>query len=156
MTCLKVIEQATVENVIAVLEQAFVREGRPRVIVTDNGSQFCARVDEHGHAFKTFLASRETIHLRMPRGRPQKNGIVEQTIQNIKVESLRPFNNMVIEQAQQRLFRYRNFYNFHRRHAGISNKRPAELFNPYHRRYGRQFLYDVLTNDFEVSSCDFR
>ncbi|MFW9997314.1 MAG: hypothetical protein ACFFD4_35045 [Candidatus Odinarchaeota archaeon] len=43
-------------------------------------------------------------------------------IQNIRIESLRPSNNPSLEQARQRLFRYRNFYIFHRRHGGISNK----------------------------------
>ncbi|MFW9995631.1 MAG: integrase core domain-containing protein [Candidatus Odinarchaeota archaeon] len=63
-----------------------------------------------------------------------ENGIVERVVQNAKAEALRSFNNSTLEQVQQRMFRYRKFYNFHRKHAEISNKRPVELFNPYHHR----------------------
>ncbi|MFW9991283.1 MAG: hypothetical protein ACFFD4_04410 [Candidatus Odinarchaeota archaeon] len=88
----------------------------------------------------------------IPRGKLQKNEIVERAIQNVKVDALRPFRNPTLEQARQGLFRHRNFYSFRRRHADTGNKRPTEPFKPHHHRYGKQFLRDVLINDFEVSN----
>ncbi|MFW9995530.1 MAG: DDE-type integrase/transposase/recombinase [Candidatus Odinarchaeota archaeon] len=152
ITCLKAFKNATVLEVIAALEKAFIKEGRPVAIVTDNGSQFCARVDEQRHAFKEFLASKNICHLRIPPGKPQKTGIVERAVQNVKVEALRPFTSTAITAVQKRLYRWRNWYNFHHRHMGIGNKCPAELFQPWHHRYGRSFLTDLLGKDFTVST----
>ncbi|MFW9997791.1 MAG: DDE-type integrase/transposase/recombinase [Candidatus Odinarchaeota archaeon] len=112
ITCLKAMKEATVENVVTALERAFVKEGKPLVIVTDNGAQFCARHDGQVHAFEKFLATSGTCHLRIPRGRPQKNGIAERAVQNVKNEALRPFNDQFLSSVQQRLFRWRNWYNF--------------------------------------------
>ncbi|MHA2330881.1 MAG: integrase core domain-containing protein [Candidatus Hodarchaeales archaeon] len=53
------------------------------------------------------------------------------------MEALQPFKSKTIVDVQKRLYRWRNWYNFHRRHMGIGNRRPAELFHPYHARYGR-------------------
>ncbi len=153
ITCLKAFKSATALKVIDALEKAFSKEGRPAAIVTDNGSQFCARVDEQRHVFEEFLFSKNTCHLRIPPGRPQKNGIVERAVQNVKVEALRPFKGKTIADIQKRLYRWRNWYNFHRRHTGINKKCPVELFQPYHLRYGRSFLTDLLRKDFVVL-CD--
>ena len=152
ITCLKAFPNATTTEVIDALENAFTKEGRPAAIVTDNGSQFCPRGDDQKHAFAEFLTSKNTYHLRIPPGRPQKNGIVERAVQNVKVEALRPFKNLILADVQKRLYRWRNWYNFHRKHLGIGNKRPVDLFQPYHRRYGRQFLTDLFEKDFVLST----
>ncbi|MFX0051432.1 MAG: integrase core domain-containing protein [Candidatus Hermodarchaeota archaeon] len=90
--------------------------------------------------------------MRIPLGRPQKNGIVERAVQNVKVEALRLFKNTTLEDVQKRLFRMRNWHNFHRKHMGIENRRPTELFHLYHARYDRQFLTDLLEKDFAGST----
>ncbi|MHA2294653.1 MAG: hypothetical protein ACXAEU_19750 [Candidatus Hodarchaeales archaeon] len=48
------------------------------------------RVQQQKHAFKEFLASKNTCHIRIPSGKPQKNGIVERAVQNVKVEACDP------------------------------------------------------------------
>jgi transposase InsO family protein len=73
---------------------------------------------------------------------------VERAVQNGKVEALRPFKNTTLADVQKSLFRWRNWHNFHRKHMGIENRQPAELFHLYHAWYGSQFLTDFLEKDF--------
>ena len=49
ITCLKAFHNANVENVIDALKKALSKDGRPAVIVTDNGSQFCPRQEGQNH-----------------------------------------------------------------------------------------------------------
>ncbi|MFW9992326.1 MAG: DDE-type integrase/transposase/recombinase [Candidatus Odinarchaeota archaeon] len=148
ITCAKVLEDRTPEEVIKALEIAFSSEGRPRTVVTDNGSQFYTNFDTHTHPFGVFLAFYKTNPLRISPRQPRKNGIVERAVQNCKREAIRPFKNEGSITIQQRLFRWRNWYNFRRKHAGIENKRPAELFKPYYKRIALGFLKDVISEDF--------
>lgn len=147
ITCARVMERATAKNVVKALQLAFIREGRPRAIVTDNGVQFCGSLEGKGHAFEEFLASKRTVHLRIPFRQPRKNGIVERAVQNVKREALRPFKCGDHGSVQKRLSRWRHWYNFRRRHMGIGNKRPAELFEPYHGRAGYYFIQEVLPEE---------
>lgn len=147
ITCVRVLEEPTAKNVVKALERAFIREGRPRAVITDNGAQFCNTFVGKVHAFEGLLAAYKTRHLRIPVRQPRKNGIVERAVQNCKREALRPFKNGDHASVQQRLFSWRNWYNFRRRHKGIGNKRPAELFRPYRQREGLQFLDYILKRE---------
>jgi transposase InsO family protein len=144
ITCARVLERATAKNVVKALKLAFIKEGRPRTVVTDNGTQFCATFKNRTHAFVSFLASKKTFHLRIPFRQPRKNGIVERAVQNVKREALRPFKCEDHESVQKRVSRWRDWYNFRRRHLGIGNKRPAELFQPYVWKAGYYFIQEVL------------
>ena len=148
ITCIRVLERATAKNTVNALDKAFRTEGKPRVVITDNGMQFCAGLENQTHAFVTFLTSKKTHHLRIPFRQPRKNGIVERAVQNVKREAIRPFKNGDAVSVQQRLFHWRNWYNFQRKHAGIENKRPAELFRPNKQRTGLEYVKDVLLEEF--------
>ncbi|MFW9995339.1 MAG: helix-turn-helix domain-containing protein [Candidatus Odinarchaeota archaeon] len=89
----------------------------------------------------TPLAEHLTVHFKKKLG-----------VQNVKVEALRLFTSTTIADVQKRLYRWRNWYNFHRKHMGIGNQRPAELFQPWHQRYGRSFLTDLSGKDFTMST----
>ena len=150
ITCLETFYIANVGNVINASEKAFVKDGRPTVIVTDNGSQFCPHVEGQNHLFETFLPSKSIFHLRIPPRRPQKNGIVERAVQNVKIEALRPFKNLSLNFAQQQLHNWRNWYNFHRSHLGIHNQKPAALFKYYYSYTARRFLMNAQNIKIEV------
>lgn len=150
ITCLKAFYTASVGNVIDALEKAFIKDGRPAVIVTDNGSQFCPREEGQNHLFEAFLPSKSIFHLRIPPRRPQKNGIVERAVQNVKNEALRPFKNLSLNFVQRRLHNWRNWYNFHRSHLGIHNQKPSKLFKPYYTYNARRFLMNVQNIEIEV------
>ena len=149
ITCLEAFRIASVKNVIDALEKAFVKDGRPATIVTDNGSQFCPRVEGQSHVFEAFLPSKSIFHLRIPPRRPQKNGIVERAVQNVKNEALRPFKKQNLNFVQRRLHNWRNWYNFHRSHLGIRNKKPAILFKPYYSYNARRFLMNIQNIEIE-------
>ena len=149
ITCLEAFHTASVGNVIDALKKAFVKDGRPTAIVTDNGPQFCPRFEGQNHVFEEFLPLKSIFHLRIPPRRPQKNGIVERAVQNVKNEALRPFKNLNLNFVQRRLHNWRNWYNFHRSHLGIRNQKPATLFKPYYSYNARRFLMDIQNIEIE-------
>lgn len=64
---------ATTDNALFVLHELIVDNGKPRQIMTDYGTQFCAD-EENVYRFSETLKGMEIEHIRAKVKRPQSNG----------------------------------------------------------------------------------
>jgi putative transposase len=76
-----VFQEATAEHTIHVLQQAIIKHGRPREVLTDRGSQFYANEGERREKgisqFEAYLAEQGIKHLLCRVNHPQTNGKLE-------------------------------------------------------------------------------
>ena len=109
----------TASFVIQALRKCFSREGIPQVLVTDNGSQFCAA------EMKTWLDSIGCRHLRTAPRHPCSNGAAENLVKTVKsaLASANPKSFAELEAFLDNfLLQYRNAA-----HA-TTKESPARLF----------------------------
>lgn len=104
------------------LEQAIEMHGKPDILNTDQGSQFTAEV------FANFVLN-QGIRLSMDgKGRALDNAFIERLWRSVKYEKvyLNPPKDGV--DLYMSLAEYFNYYNTIRRHKGIENKVPEQLY----------------------------
>ena len=70
------IENATTENALLILNKAIKRYGKPKQIMTDHGTQFCAD-EEKVYRFRETLKEMGIEHIMAAVKRPQSNGKME-------------------------------------------------------------------------------
>jgi putative transposase len=104
------------------LEEAIQRYGTPEIFNTDQGSQFTSE------AFTGILA-RHGIKISMDgKGRWMDNVFIERLWKSVKYEDiyLKAYNS--IAEARRGLGDYFDFYNQRRRHQGLDNRIPDEVY----------------------------
>jgi putative transposase len=107
---------------IEALEEALERYGAPRVFNTDQGSQFtCA-------GFTDVLAGHGVQISMDGRGRWLDNVFIERLWRSVKYEEvyLKAYENLV--EARRELGAYFDFYNHRRRHQGLADRTPDEVY----------------------------
>jgi len=108
------------------LEEAISRYGTPQIFNTDQGSQFTA---------DAFIRILKTHNIRISmdgRGRWMDNVFIERLWKSVKYEEvyLKAYNS--IAEARQELTKYFDRYNKRRRHQGLDNMTPDEVYwTPY-------------------------
>jgi putative transposase len=105
------------------LEEAIEMHGKPEIINTDQGSQFTSEV------FSNYVLKQE-IRLSMDgKGRAIDNAFIERLWRSVKYEKLylNPPTDGV--DLYLKIAEYMEYYNFERRHEGINDQIPKELFN---------------------------
>lgn len=104
------------------LEEAVALHGKPEIINTDQGSQFTSEI------FTDYVLSND-IRLSMDgKGRAIDNVFIERLWRSVKYENiyLNPPNTGT--DLYQQLSQYFYFYNYERRHQGIENQIPINLY----------------------------
>jgi putative transposase len=104
------------------LEEAISRYGTPQIFNTDQGSQFTS------DAFTRILKA-HNIRISMDgRGRWMDNVFIERLWKSVKYEEvyLKACNS--IAEARQELTKYFDRYNKRRRHQGLDNMTPDEVY----------------------------
>ena len=122
--CLGILKVNTVDtNVVTrFLDELIKKFGRPRQIISDNGSPYGFK-SKHSR-FDRWCRRNNIAHIRTRVKRPQTNGKVERLFQTIKNEI--KFCNKGVEQ-----FRYR--YNQIRPHESLNWQTPSDVFNDFNR-----------------------
>src|SRR3989338_500133 len=120
--CLGILKVNTVDtNVVTrFLDELIKKFGRPREIISDNGSPYGLK-SKHSR-FDRWCRRNNILHIRTRVKRPQTNGKIERLFQTIGKEI--KFCNKDIEH-----FRYR--YNHLRPHESLNWEMPADIFNRY-------------------------
>jgi putative transposase len=111
-----------------VLEEAIAIHGKPEIINTDQGSQFTSEIFTH------FVLS-NTIKLSMDgKGRAIDNVFIERLWRSVKYENiyLNPPKSGI--GLYRQLCKYFDFYNNQRRHQGIENEIPINLYSKQERK----------------------
>lgn len=113
--------------VTAILERLFEQYGTPKEILTDHGTTFISVWTTGTHQFDTFLKSHSVDHKLAAPYYPESNGKAEALIKTVKREGLTYLNvsTVAVGTLQQELERFREYYNFHRLHSGLSYDVPA-------------------------------
>jgi len=113
------------------LRRLFSRYGPPKIVVSDNGTQFTA------NEFAQLCTDFNIIHLRSPPGHPQSNGLAERMVNTLK----RLLELQVPTQKEAKLNQFLYTYNYTPCETTPDRKSPAEMF------FGRMFrtLLDIFT-----------
>lgn len=124
VTSYGIFNRATAENTIALLHSGIAEYGKPKVIMTDHGSQYYAN---HPNAIQENTEFRKELnilgikHYLARVNRPQTNGKVERFFLTYKTEyATGSFNN---------LKDYITHYNEQRPHMSLNYKTPKEVWN---------------------------
>jgi transposase InsO family protein/transposase-like protein len=101
-------------------------------VLTDNGREYCGRMDHH--PFELFLQLEDIEHRRTPLRRPQSNGIVERLHRTLldehfKIQGRLKFYES-LEEMQADLEHYLYSYNYERAHQGrnMNGRTPHQAF----------------------------
>jgi transposase InsO family protein len=101
-------------------------------ILTDNGPEYCGRLDRH--PFELFLQLEDIEHRKTPIRRPQSNGIVERLHKTLLDEHFRLQGRIKfyesLEEMQSDLDSYLLVYNYERAHQGrnMNGRTPHQAF----------------------------
>jgi putative transposase len=107
---------------IEALEEALQRYQAPEIFNTDQGSQFTSE------GFTDALLSRGVAISMDGRGRWMDNVFIERLWRSVKYEEvyLKGYEN--IPEARRELTAYFDFYNHRRRHQGLADRTPDEVY----------------------------
>lgn len=106
------------EKVIAALEEAFVKHGKPNQIRCDNGPEFAS------WAIRLFLESKGIGHALIQPGSPWQNGFAESFIGTFRSECLDPEIFFNLTDAQLKISLWVKFYNEDRPHSSLNYLQP--------------------------------
>jgi transposase InsO family protein len=101
-------------------------------VLSDNGREFCGRMD--AHPYELFLQIEEIEHTTTRVGRPQSNGFIERFHRTVLDEHFRVAGRTKwyesIEEMQTDLDRYLELYNTQRSHQGyhMNGRTPYQAF----------------------------
>src|SRR5680860_824016 len=107
---------------IEALEEALARYGAPEIFNTDQGSQFASE------GF-TGLLQAHGVRISMDgRGRWMDNVFIERLWRSVKYEEVYLKGYETIPEARTELTAYFDFYNRRRRHQGLEDRTPDEVY----------------------------
>jgi transposase InsO family protein len=115
------------ETLLGMLHEACNRHGKPRKLLTDQGSGFYSW-SARQTMFQQYLDDQRIEHLVGNRQSPQSQGKVERLIQTLKKEWLGRNRFGSLSEAVSALAAYIRSYNYDRPHQGIGGSRPADRF----------------------------
>ena len=118
---LEKLNQVTTNNVTSILDDLIKKNGKPKQILSDNGSAYGSK-SKHSK-FDRWCRRRGIQHIRTRIHSPTTNGKVERLFKTMD-EELEFCNNNL------ELFRLR--YNHFRPHSSLKNKKPAEIYFAFH------------------------
>jgi len=107
---------------IDALEEALDRYGAPEIFNTDQGSQFTSE------GFTGVLLSRGISISMDGRGRWMDNVFIERLWRSVKYEEVYLKGYESIPEARRELAAYFDFYNLRRRHQGLGDKTPDQVY----------------------------
>ena len=120
--------------VIPVFKQAFQEFGLPDSILSDNGAQF-AGFRKGYTQFERWLMDLDILPIHGRIKHPQTQGKIERFHRTMKQELLNHTSIANIEDAQNKLYSWREKYNNIRPHEALGRKRPGDVYEPSQRQY---------------------
>ena len=109
-------------DVLDVLEDYIVENGKPLKVMHDNGKQFTSKI------FKCFLKKNKIKNKPIPKGYPQLQGKIEAYNKIVKNEFLALENIPNVNDGKKRYCMFVKAYNDEREHGGINGHTPSEMF----------------------------
>jgi putative transposase len=109
-------------DVLDVLEDWIMINGKPKTVMHDNGKQFTSKT------FRNFLENKQIKDKRIPKFYPQMQGKIEAYNKIVKNEFLALEDIPNIEEGKLRYDMFVKAYNEAREHGGINGLTPSEMF----------------------------
>ena len=109
------------------------RGSLPESITVDNGSEFCSR------ALEAWAMTQEVQLCFIRPGRPVENGFIESFNGRLRDECLNVEWFTSLDDAQQKLAKFREHYNHQRPHSALADRTPA-AFAALHREKASTLL----------------
>ena len=110
-------------DVLDVLEDYIVENGKPEKVMHDNGKQFTSKI------FRHFLQRNNIKDKSIPARYPQLQGKIEAYNKIVKNEFLAVENISDVEEEKEKIFyMFVKAYNEEREHGGINGFTPSEMF----------------------------
>lgn len=109
-------------DVLDVLEDYIVENGKPLNVMHDNGKQFTSKI------FRHFLQRNNIKDKPIPARYPQLQGKIEAYNKIVKNEFLTVENISDVEEGKRRYSTFVKAYNEEREHSGINGHTPSEMF----------------------------
>jgi len=124
-----IVSRETAE-VTSILARLFEQYGTPQEILTDHGATFASVWTTGTHQFDAFCSAHDVAHKLAAPYYPESNGKAEAFIKTVKRECLTEMNlsTVGIVWLQQKLERFRVYYNFHRLHSGLGYDVPSGIY----------------------------
>ena len=116
------------DTLIGVLHNACIHHGKPRKLLTDQGTGFYSW-SEKQTLFQEYLDEHKIEHIVCDPHSPQTQGKIERLFQTIKRECFGKTRFNGYGDARQGLADYIRNYNYGRPHQGITGFRPADRFH---------------------------
>jgi len=113
-------KSVTTEAVVKVIDDAIKKYGKPKQILSDNGSAYGLK-SKHSK-FDRKCRKRGIEHIRTAVHSPTTSGKVERLFQTLKAE---------LEFCEQDLELFRMRYNHFRPHTSLNQKSPGEIYNDF-------------------------
>ena len=109
-------------DVLNVLKDWIIINGKPKKIMHDNGKQFTSRI------FRHFLVHNQLKDKLIPNSYPQIQGKIEADNKIVKSRFLALEDMPNIDDGKQRYDMFVKAYNETREHGGINGLTPSEMF----------------------------
>src|SRR4249919_1226173 len=109
-------------DVLDVLEDWIINNGKPKTVMHDNGKQFTSNI------FRHFLVQNHIKDKRIPNSYPQMQGKIEAYNKIVKNEFLGLENIPNMNDGKLRYDMFVKAYNETREHGGINGLTPSEMF----------------------------
>lgn len=97
-------------------------------IMSDNGSEFASKNNDQ-HPLERMLKFYDIKHRYTKPFRPQTNGKIERFWRTLEDELLSGEQFNTLDEFKQHILGYAIYYNEHRMHQGINNKKPNEMLS---------------------------
>ena len=109
-------------DVLQVLEDYIVENGKPEKVMHDNGEQFTSKI------FRHFLQHNNIKDKSIPARYPQLQGKIEAYNKIVKNEFLKVESIPNVEDGKKMYSMFVKAYNEEREHGGINGHTPSEMF----------------------------
>ena len=106
------------------------RNSLPESITVDNGSEFCSR------ALEVWAMANEVRLCFIRPGRPVENGFIESFNGRLRDECLNVEWFTTLDDARQKLAKFREHYNRERPHSALADRTPAAFAELHQRKAG--------------------
>jgi putative transposase len=141
-------ERKRTTDILDVLEEWIVINGKPKKVMRDNGKQFTSKI------FKRFLEHNNIKDKPIPKSYPQLQGKVEAYNKIVKNEFLAVEDISSRDDGKLRYEMFVKAYNETREHGGINGLTPSEKFlQTFNRSYNRNNTKQKSVTDVGNQNC---
>ena len=110
------------------MQQAISLVGKPKALLSDNGTEFCSVWEDSLTPFGSLLNQSDIPHLTTAPYYPQANGKAEAFIKTLSRECLQHYSFQSLTELQTALDQFLLYYNHYRLHSAIAWQQPAARY----------------------------